>query len=116
MIVSTLKVDSLLLHMPVELKLAMPFSVLKKDRKYSLVVALHCAMSDGSFFFEKLGMLDYVDKHNLVIVAPSLGNSFFMNCSAGKFADFLDLELYPMLLSILPILQDRTEHYLLGVS
>lgn len=116
MITSTFKVDSLILRMPVELKLAIPFSVLKKDKKYRLLVALHCAMSDGSFFFEKLNMLDYVDSHNLVIVAPSLGNSFFMNSSAGQFADFLDYELYPLITNVLPVLQNKENHYLLGVS
>lgn len=116
MIVSTIKVDSMVLHMPVELRLAMPFSVLKKDRKYRLLIALHCAMTDGSFFFEKLHMLDYVDKYELVVIAPSLGNYFFMNSSAGKFADFLDHELFPMLTHVFPVLADRDNHYLLGIS
>lgn len=116
MIRMTLKIDSLILHETVEVKVALPCSILNIGKKFKTVWALHCAMSAGDIFFERLSMLDYVESLKLIVVAPSLPNTFFVNSSAGKYGDFLDLELYPMLKHMLPISENRDDNLLLGVS
>lgn len=116
MIRMTLKIDSLILHETVEVKVALPCSILNIGKKFKTVWALHCAMSSGDIFFERLSMLDYVESLKLVVVAPSLPNTFFVNSNAGKYGDFLDLELYPMLKHMLPISENREDNLVLGVS
>ena len=116
MIRMTLKIDSLILHETVEVKVALPCSILNIGKKFKTVWALHCAMSSGDIFFERLSMLDYVESLKLIVVAPSLPNTFFVNSSAGKYGDFLDLELYPMLKHMLPISENRDDNLVLGVS
>lgn len=112
----TLKIDSLILHETVEVKVALPCSILNIGKKFKTVWALHCAMSSGDIFFERLSMLDYVESLKLIVVAPSLPNTFFVNSNVGKYGDFLDLELYPMLKNMLPISENRDDNLLLGVS
>lgn len=56
----TSKIDSLILHETVEVKVALPCSILNIGKKFKTVWALHCAMSSGDIFFERLSMLDYV--------------------------------------------------------
>ena len=116
MIRMTLKIDSLILHETVDVKVALPCSILNIGKKFKTVWALHCAMSSGDIFFERLSMLDYVESLKLIVVAPSLTNTFFVNSNAGKYGDFLDLELYPMLKHMLPISENRDDNLVLGVS
>lgn len=40
------------------------------------------------YLFERLSMLDYVESLKLIVVAPSLPNTFFVNSNAGKYGDF----------------------------
>ncbi|MGN0915937.1 MAG: alpha/beta hydrolase-fold protein [Succinivibrio sp.] len=116
MIVSTVKIDSLLLRMPVEIKIAIPYKFLNSWKKYRLLLCFHDLCSDGSLFTEKMNTLEYIEEKNIVLVAPGLGNSLFVNSSKGRFGDFLDMELYPMLFRMLPLSDKRADHYLLGVS
>lgn len=116
MIRMTLKLDSLILHETVEVKVALPCSILNIGKKFKTVWALHCAMSSGEIFFERLSMLDYVESQKVIVIAPSLPNTFFVNSDAGKYGDFLDSELYPMLKNMLPVSDKREDNILLGVS
>lgn len=116
MIRMTLKIDSLILHETVEVKVALPCSILNIGKKFKTVWALHCAMSSGDIFFERLSMLDYVESQKLIVIAPSLPNTFFVNSDAGKYGDFLDSELYPMLKNMLPVSDNREDNLVLGVS
>lgn len=116
MIRMSLKLDSMILHQSVEVQVALPSSVLTLGKKFTAVWALHCAMATGDLFFERLGMLDYAEKFRLALIAPSLPNTFFVNSPMGLYGDFLDCELYPMLMDMLPLSDKREDHLALGVS
>jgi len=116
MIRMTLKIDSLILHETIEVKVALPCSIINIGKKFKTVWCLHCAMSSGALFFERLSMLDYVEQYKLIVIAPSLPNTFFVNSKQGNYGDFLDSELYPLIKSMLPVSDNRDDNFVLGVS
>lgn len=116
MIRMSLKIDSLILHETIEVKVALPCSILNIGKKFKTVWCLHCAMSSGDLFFERLSMLDYVEQYKLIVIAPSLPNTFFVNSKQGNYGDFLDSELYPLIKSMLPVSDSKVDNCVLGVS
>ena len=81
---------------PVTVLIALPYPNLSSEQTKTLF-ALHCAMKDGHYFFDELGLGSYVDKHNVAIVAPCLGNSFFVDNKFQSAGAFLRNELMPYL-------------------
>jgi enterochelin esterase-like enzyme len=57
-----------------------------------------------------------VDERNLAVVAPSLGNAYFLNSSYEQQADFLNDELLPTLHGKFSLSAKRGDNILLGVS
>lgn len=98
---------------PVELMAAFPVSR-NQERKRTLW-ALHCAMEDGGFFFNALGAAALAKQHDIAIIAPGLGNGFFLNTSYEPQGDFLE-EAADYLPSILAISSKKSENAVLGVS
>lgn len=98
---------------PVEIMAALPVSS-GRARK-PVLWALHCAMEDGGFFFNSLGGVALARHLGIAIVAPSLGNGFFLNTGYEPQGDFLE-ELADDLPSILAISSEKSENAVLGVS
>lgn len=116
MIISTMKIDSMVLNHPVEVKIAMPCSIMNVGKRFSVIFALHPSLSDADLFFNRLNIAEYSEKYKFILVAPSLQNSFFVNSHLGDYADFLDVELYPMMCKLLPIKESINDRYVLGIS
>lgn len=111
-----LTLDSTLMLRPVPVEAAVPYGFQGGTGPWRTVWALHCAMADGNFFFERLGAGRLADRENLVFIAPSLGNSYFVNGGEERIADFLQLELMPILRDLLPLSSARADNALLGIS
>jgi S-formylglutathione hydrolase FrmB len=109
-------IDSIVLYRPVEVLLALPHGLLTPEDPFPVLWTLHPAMCDGNFFFDALGIASVVDKRNLAVVAPSLGNGYFLNSSYEQQADFLNDELLPTLHSRFSISSKREDNILLGIS
>lgn len=108
--------DSYILLRPVDILVAMPYSILSQQSNHKTIWALHPALSGAAMFFDQLCAASYVDKKNCVIIAPNLGNGYFINSKAEQQADFLQLELFPTLQNMLPLSKEREDNFILGIS
>lgn len=106
---------SLSLLRPVEIVAALPNEFSMTGMPYRTVWALHCAMSSGDFFFEKLDASSLVDRERIAFIAPSLGNGYFINSPFEQQADFLQ-EMFESLREILPLSRQRGDNLTLGIS
>lgn len=98
---------------PVEVMAALPLK--KTDAKLPVLWALHCAMEDGDFFFRYLDCARLAQHLGIAIIAPSLGNGFFLNTSYEPQGDFLE-ELANSLPAILNISQATDRNAVIGIS
>lgn len=113
MIKINLSVDSLYYQFPVKVDIAMPYPVLA-GRRVKNVWALHCAMKDGSYFFDNLSIGQYVDLQKVNIIAPSL--NYFSAKDPDIVYDFLENELWPFITSLFGLSLSREDNCLLGIS
>lgn len=116
MIRLNLKIDSLILHEPITIQVAMPQLLNFNNVKLKCVYGLHCLCSDSDLFFRRLNIEDYVEKYNCAFISTSLGNSFYLNSRLNAVADFLDFEFFPYLKSLLPLSDKKEDNFCLGVS
>lgn len=116
MIKIQMRINSLVLHRPVTLSVVLPYSLITGKGPFRVLYALHPAMENSGIYFEKLGLSDKVDKHEFAIVAPDLGNGYFINTPYEKQADFLQTELMPVLCDMFPLSSCREDTSLLGIS
>lgn len=116
MITFHFSLPSQILHRPVPITGALPYGLMANFNALPAVWGLHCAMEDGEFFFHKLNMGNLVDQYGFAFIAPSLGNGYFINSPYEKQADFLQLELMPVLQAMLPLSRLREDNRLLGIS
>ena len=105
MIRLSLSFPSVALLRPVRVEAALPHGICAAPRPWPSLWALHCALSDAGLFFEDLGAGRLVDELGFALIAPSLGNGFFLNTPFEAQADFLD-ELFGALVDILPLSQE----------
>lgn len=110
-----LKIDSLILNEPIQINIAVPQPINLMNTKFKNIWFLHCAFSDSDYFFERLNVLDFVDS-GYAVICPSLSNSFFINSNKGDIANFLDYELYPYLMELLPLSKHKEDNYCIGLS
>lgn len=115
MIRLSLRFPSTVLLRPVTVEAGLPGGFTPGAPPYRTLWALHCAMADGSLFFESLDAAGCVDSLGIAIVAPSLGNGFFINSPLEAQADFL-AELLDALPQVLPLSRAREDTAALGVS
>lgn len=111
----TLKFPSAVLMRPIEVHVLLPFGLGAPSPPYRVVWALHCAMEDGGFFLQRLDAATLVQATGIALVAPSLGNGFFLNSSTERQADFLD-ELKDALPELLPLSTAYVDNAVLGIS
>lgn len=116
MITLRMRINSLTLYRPVEVSVALPYTPLSGMVCSKTLWALHPAMEGGEFFFDRLGLTRLADRYGVAVVAPSLGNGYFINSAYEKQADFLQTELMPVLREILPLSSRREDNMLLGIS
>ena len=102
MIRASLTLPSVALMRPVRVEAALPHGICGAQKPWRSLWALHCALADASLFFEDLGAGALVDELGFALIAPSLGNGFFLNTPAEAQADFLD-EMFATLAEMLPL-------------
>lgn len=102
MIRLSLSFPSVALRRPVRLEAALPHGICEAKRPWRALWALHSALADANLFFEDLGAGALVDARGFALIAPSLGNGFFLNTPDEAQADFLD-EVFTALGEILPL-------------
>lgn len=100
---------------PVEVHIAMPGGFSSGRPPFKCLWALHCAMESGSFFLDTLGLGELAGRQGFAVVAPSLGNGYFLNSVYEQQADFLQ-ELLLALPEVLALSRDRAENAVLGIS
>ena len=108
--------NSTILYRPVEIFAALPYGFTFSSKPHRIIYALHCAMKNGDMFFDDLNLASYVDRENITLIAPSLGNGFFVNSAFEHQADFLREELVPALQEKLNLRADPQHTFLLGIS
>ncbi len=110
-----LSLPSTVLLRPVEIRAAVPYGFGASDPPYRTIWALHCAMGDGDFFFDSLDATSIVNREQVAVIAPSLGNGWFINSAFERQADFLQ-EMYDAMLSLLPLSPIRENNAVVGLS
>lgn len=100
---------------PVEIAIALPSGFSTAKPPYRVLWALHCAMGNGDFFFNALDAAGVVEKAQIALVAPSLGNGYFINSPFEAQGDFLQ-EMLRSLRGILPLSSRREDNAVLGIS
>jgi len=116
MIKLNITLDSHVLLRPVDVTVYMPYSIMAPRKPYTSLWALHPALSGSHFFFDYLGAASYVDKEQCAIIAPNLGNGYYINASLEQQADFLQDELFPYLQHTLSLSKNKDDSVLLGIS
>lgn len=106
---------SLALLRPVNIAIGLPSQFSFARPPYKCLWALHCSMENGNFFFEKLDCSAIVENLKAAVIAPSLGNSYFINTGYEAQGDFLE-ELLTQLPRILPLSAAREDNAVIGVS
>lgn len=112
----SLSLDSMTLLTPVKVSAVLPHPGLAKGRVMRTVWCLHCALRDGDFFFDDLGLGALADLRQIAFIAPHLGNSCFADTPLGDYATFLQNELKPVLTERLALNPDPQFNELLGIS
>ena len=110
-----LSLPSTTLLRPVEIRAALPYGFGASDPPYRTIWALHCAMGDGDFFFDNLGAAEIVNREQVAIIAPSMGNGWFINSTFECQADFLQ-EMLDAMRSLLPLSAQREDNAVVGLS
>ena len=100
---------------PVEIRAVLPYGFGASDPPYRTIWALHCAMGDGDFFFDNLDAADIVNREQVAIIAPSMGNGWFINSAFERQADFLE-EMLDALRTFLPLSPQREDNAVVGLS
>ncbi len=108
--------ESTTLLRPVEVVVVLPSGFNIGKAPYRTIWALHCAMSNADFFFDSLRAGDIAKGAHIAIIAPSLGNGYFLNSVYERQADFLQDELMPTLQEALPLSLQRDDNFIIGVS
>lgn len=98
---------------PVEIMAAL--SAKPNRVKKTCLWALHCAMEDGPFFLNYLDAARLAQHLDIAIIAPSLGNGFFMDTAYEAQGEFLR-ELRENLPSILNISDKTEDNAVVGIS
>lgn len=106
---------SMSLLRPVEIAAALPTRFNAGAEPCRTVWALHCAMSNGDFFFDRLDVSSLVDRERTAIVAPSMGNGYFINSCYEQQADCLQ-EIFLTLQERLSLSPRREDNLVAGVS
>lgn len=106
---------ALALLRPVEVLagLPAPFSLAKVP--YKCLWALHCSMESAALFFDRLDCAALVEQEKIAIIAPSLGNGYFINTPGERQGAFLE-ELFGQLPHTLPISTAREDNAVIGIS
>ncbi len=110
-----LSYPSISLLQPVDVEIAMPGPLTKAAKPYRAVWLLHCALEGGNFFFESLNAGEVAEKYGLALIAPTLGNGYFMNRPQTRLADALQ-EIKKSLPELLPLSPERKDNAVLGIS
>ncbi len=111
-----LSFDSTTLYRPVDVVAALPYGWQMAAAPYKTIWALHCVMGNGELFFDKLGVADLVERYGVAVIAPSLGNAYFVNSPYERQADFLRLELRDAMRNVLPLSGESSDNFLIGIS
>lgn len=115
MIKCTFTIDSLFMQTPVTVHVALPYPDFNGQRIKNLW-ALHCAMKNGEYFFNELGMLNIVDSMSVAVIAPDLGNAFFSDTTFANAGSFLRRELPDVMAKTFNLSMEREDNEIMGIS
>lgn len=115
MIKCSFAVDSVFMQMPVTVHVAIPYPNFS-NKKITNVWALHCAMKNGEYFFNELGLLNIVDSLSYAVIAPDLGNNFFVDTEFVNAGSFLRRELPEIMEKKFGLSMQREQNMVLGIS
>lgn len=105
--------DSKALQMPVSVNILVP----QGAGNYKTIYLLHGAGGDKSTWLLKTRIADYAEEKNVAVIMPSGNNSFYVNQKHGKnYMDFICNELPQLCESWLPLLNDRKNRMIAGMS
>lgn len=107
---------SSILLQPVRLVVLLPAENVQCQPPYKTVWILHSAMSSGERTLESIGGAELCEKKGLALVAPSLGNSYYVNSEQERYADFLCEELMPLIQQNFPLSRLRNDNMVMGFS
>lgn len=84
---------------------------------FPVLYLLHGAWDSAEQWIENTSVLRIAEEHNLALVIPSVGNSFYANTLYGlRYEDYLMQEVMGFVQGLFPISDKREENFILGVS
>jgi S-formylglutathione hydrolase FrmB len=107
---------SMVLLRPVQIFVGLPYGFVSRSAPYKCLWLLHSAIADAAMYSEYGALLELADRQGSAVVAPSLGNNYFVDSDYEKQATFLKDELFPALRQSLSISPKREDNALIGVS
>lgn len=115
MIKLSINFESMILKHPVKVDIALPYPCLN-DKPIKSLVTLHCAFKDGSFFFDSLGIGNFVDKYKIAVISPSNSGTDAYLSQSQDYMSFLNDEFYPWVINNFNLSKNREDHGLFGIS
>jgi S-formylglutathione hydrolase FrmB len=88
-----------------------------KHPKFRTLFLLHGGVEDARSWLAYTNIEKYADKHNLAVVLPSVGNSFYADMKHGeKYWTYVSDELIRFVRSVFPLSEKREDNYVAGLS
>ncbi|MFH1524895.1 MAG: alpha/beta hydrolase family protein [Chloroflexota bacterium] len=118
------------LHVPTTITVSLPFPVFDPSSlneslddiygfgsKFKTLYLYHGAFSDSSSWSLYTRVEEYADRHGLVVVMPSVGNSFYADLLHGPaYWTFVSEELPRFVRSVFPLSDRREDNFVAGLS
>ena len=90
-----------------------------KDNKFSYktLFLLHGGVEDAQSWLSYINIEKYADKHNMAVVLPSVGNSFYADLVHGPaYWTFISEELPRFVHSVFPLSDKPEDNFVAGLS
>lgn len=105
------------INISTELSASNNYKEMYKPKIYKVLYLLHGAYSDGSDWLRRTNIERYVEDKDIIVVMPSVGNSFYSDSRTGsKYWIYITEELPSFLKMILPISDKREDTFIAGLS
>jgi putative tributyrin esterase len=92
-------------------------SYFHKESKFQVLYLLHGAYGDCSDWLRLSGIERYANEHKLIIIMPSVSNSFYQDMYSGSdYLTYLTCELPAFVRATFPVSQKREHTFAAGLS
>lgn len=117
----TLEFESNTLGLPQTIHVHIPkkrLTYLKESsRNEKVLFLLHGKSGSGDTFYDYTDVVELSNKSNVVLIMPSMQNSYYTNMAYGEaYFDYLTNELPKILKALISLDLSETENYVLGYS